>query len=112
MFKRAVVSPEGGTHDTEPSAWAARTSELHHRHALARRLRSLHSVLKRSFVPVADLIQGGTMELLMASRPDVTFGAAKKAPPLAWESTGFVTVPSISAPQARRLCRCDLGTPQ
>ena len=33
-------------------------------------------VLKRSFVPVADLIQGGTMELLMASRPDATFGMA------------------------------------
>ena len=101
MFKRAVVSPEGGTHDTE-----IRARGLHEQANCITGMRwhdaSGHStpVLKRSFVPVADLIQGGTMELLMASRPDVTFGAAEKdRPHSAWESTGFVTVPSISAPR-------------
>lgn len=40
------------------------------------------------------------MELLMASRADATFGAAEEDRPHSeWHSSGFVAVPSISAPR-------------
>lgn len=40
------------------------------------------------------------MELLMASRADASFGSAEEdRPHSAWQSTGFVAVPSITAPR-------------
>ena len=101
MFKRAVVSPEGGVNPTE-----IRARGLHGQAKYITGMRwhdsAGHSspVLKRAFVPVQDLVQGGTMELLMASRADATFGAAEEDRPRSeWHSSGFVAVPSITAPR-------------
>ena len=101
MFRRSVVSPDGASHPTE-----IRARGLNRRAKYVTGLRwhdaEGHSspVLKRSFVPVTDLAAGGTMELLMASRPDPTFGAsASDRPTSSWLAEGFVAVPSILAPR-------------
>ena len=101
MFKRAVVSPSGGANRTE-----IRARGLHGQAKYITGMRwhdaEGHSspVLKRSFIPVQDLIQGGTMELLMAGRADATFGANEEDRPHSeWQSSGFVAVPSITAPR-------------
>ena len=101
MFKRAVVSPDGGVNPTE-----IRARGLHGQAKYITGMRwhdaagNSSPVLKRAYVPVEDLVEGGTMELLMASRADATFGTAEEDRPHSeWHSSGFVAVPSITAPR-------------
>ena len=101
MFKRAVVSPEGGSNRTEIRA-RGRHAQADYITGMRWHDASGHSspVLKRSFVPVRDLVDGGTMELLMSARADATFGIAESDRPQSmWNSSGFVPVPSITGPR-------------
>ena len=101
MFSRVVVEPEGADHPVEirsrgltPTAKYITGLRWHDREG--------HSspVLKRSFLPVSDLANGGLLELLMASRPDPFFGKAESnRPSSSWETPGFVAVPALDAPR-------------
>ena len=101
MFKRAVIQPDGASTATD-----IRARGLNARAKCITGVRwhdatgNSSPMLSRSFVPVQDLAQGGTLELHMASKPNDTFGrAAQDRPTSAWEADGFVAVPSITAPR-------------
>ena len=101
MFKRAVITPDGTASSTEIRA---RGLNEQAKYITGMRWHDAvgHSspVMKRSFMPVSELVSGGTMELLMASRPDVTFGkAAQDRPQSSWTCPGFLSVPGIEAPR-------------
>ena len=101
MFNRAVVLPDGASQPTD-----IRARGLNDRAKFITGLRwhdatgTSSPVLSRSFIPVQDLASGGTLELLMAPKPSNTFGVAESdRPTSAWQATGFVAVPSVSAPR-------------
>ncbi len=101
MFKRAVIQPDGASTATD-----IRARGLNARAKCITGIRwhdatgNSSPMLSRSFVPVRDLAEGGTLELHMASKPNDTFGrAAQDRPTSAWEADGFVAVPSITAPR-------------
>lgn len=101
MFKRAVIQPDGASTATD-----IRARGLNARAKCITGIRwhdaqgDSSPMLSRSFVPVRDLVEGGTLELHMASKPNDAFGrAAQDRPTSAWEADGFVAVPSITAPR-------------
>ena len=100
-FRRSVVTPAGSSTSTEIRArgWspAAKYITGLRWHAADG---TSSPVLKRSFLPVRDLKDGGMLELLMSSRPDPSFGMqASDRPTSVWEAPGFVAVPGIEAPR-------------
>jgi predicted alpha-1,2-mannosidase len=101
MFKRAVIQRDGADATTEIRARGLSKAAKYitglrwHDHEGAS-----SPVVKRSFVPVADLAQGGLLEVLMASRPDPSFGKLESdRPSSSWQADGWVAVPSIDAPR-------------
>ena len=101
MFKRAVVTPQGTKQVTD-----IRARGLHARAKFITGLRwhnadgTSSPILSRSFMPVRDLAQGGTLELLMATKPNNVFGRAlTDRPTSTCQAKGFVAVPSITAPR-------------
>lgn len=101
MFKRAVIQRDGSDATTEIRARGLSKAAKYisglrwHDHD-----GTSSPVVKRSYVPVSDLTEGGMLELLMASRPDPTFGKlASDRPSSSWQTDGWVAVPSIDAPR-------------
>ena len=100
-FKRTVVTPAQGGASTE-----IRARGLNDRAIYPTGIRwhgadgASSPVMKRAFVDVAWLRQGGMMELLMASKPDAMFGRDESdRPHSTWDAPGFVAVPSFHAPR-------------
>jgi predicted alpha-1,2-mannosidase len=101
MFKRTVIRPEGALEATEIRARGLSDAAKYITGLRWHDAQGTSSpVLKRAFVPVSDLTQGGLLELLMASKPNALFGQAPEdRPTSAWKAEGFVTVPGITAPR-------------
>ena len=100
-FRRSVIQPHGTTATTEIRARGLNRSAKYITGLRWHDAQGQSSpVMKRAFMPVSELVRGGLMELLMASKPDPLFGKSPELRPSSeWLAPSFVAVPGIEAPR-------------